>query len=197
MNRIQPLLVVLVTLAVGSRLAAQPTVVLGPGDVRLPGAGGPAPADPDQAAFLRDAGADAVWQAPFDADLPLINPPAWGRVVSAATTGHVQIRRTFARGLILRIDLAHLLAAHRYILCINDRPNHPGNEFLPSAVPGSPDEKYYDFQIVPTDDQGRYHGDFAIRLHPGPYNIRFYVKDTADFKIVLYHDYFDIAVTGP
>jgi len=36
-----------------------------------------------------------------------------------------------------------------------------------------------------------FHG---VALPPGPYDVRFYVKDTSDFKIVLYHDFFPFGV---
>jgi hypothetical protein len=41
---------------------------------------------------------------------------------------------------------------------------------------------------------GEYMATFAIALPKGPYDVRFYVKDTDDFKIVLYHDFFRFAV---
>lgn len=127
-------------------------------------------------------------------EMPLINPPAWGRVISPQTHGAVEVRRVLPGALVLGVKLAGMAPDHPYILCLNDRPGHPGNEWLPSAVPGHPEEKYLDFTRARTDGNGRFEGEFTVPLHPGLYNIRFYVKDPDDFKIVLYHDYFDVAV---
>jgi hypothetical protein len=180
-------------LLLAAGLSARQTVVLDRNDVRSADAGGQdLPADPAKAAFLAAALKDFAGGAPFDATLTLINPPAWGRVVSPETTGAVGIRRAFAGGFVFHLDLAHLLPSHRYILTLNGNPQRAGNGYLADPVPGNPNERYYDFFIATTDGAGAYHGDFAVLLHPGDYDIRFYVKDTADFKIVLYHDFFRI-----
>jgi len=61
-------------------------------------------------------------------------------------------------------------------------------------VPHNPKERYYDFHTVTTDANGRYHAAFGIALPTGPYDVRFYVKDTKDFKIILYRDFFKFTV---
>ncbi len=188
-------LLVVASLTLALRLAAEDVVVFSKGDVVTLGGGAQkAPQDTANAAFLAAAQGDFAGQAPYDADYPLINPPAWGRVVSSETAGKLQIRRSFANGLVFQLEMEHLLAGHTYVLCINGRPEHPGNELLPQEVPGHAAEKYYDFYTVTTDAQGGYHGRFALLLHPGAYNVHFYVKDTTDHKIVLYGlEYFDFA----
>lgn len=128
------------------------------------------------------------------AEMPLSNPPAWGRVIGPATRGAIDVRQAARGALSIRIRLEGMLPHHPYILCLNDRPNHPGNEWLPSAVPGHAEEHYVDFARVVTDDRGRAKARVAVHLHPGFYNVRFYVKDPDDFKIVLFHDYFDVIV---
>jgi len=176
-------------------LCARQTVVLDRNDVRTVDAGGQGrPADPAKAAFVDAALKAFAGGAPFDAVLPLVNPPAWGRVVSPETGGVLQIRTAFAGGFVFHLSLAHLLPFHRYILTLNGNPQRSGNEYLADPVPGNEKERYYDFFIATTDAGGSYGGDFAVFLHPGDYDIRFYVKDTADFKIVLYQDYFPFEV---
>jgi hypothetical protein len=176
-------------------LAAENYAVVAKNDRRVLGAGSQAaPQDPAVAAFIAAATEFFASTAPYDAEFPLINPPAWGRVVSAQSAGNLHIRSAFARGFVFDVDLEHLLPRHTYVLCINGRPQHPGNELLPESVPGHAEEKYYDFCTVTTDDKGGYHAGYALLLRPGPYNVHFYVKDTSDFKIVLYGlEYFDFA----
>lgn len=127
-------------------------------------------------------------------EMPLVNPPSWGRVISPATHGAIAIRKVLPGALVIGVKLEGMLPEHSYILCLNDRPDHPGNEWLPSPVPGHPEEKYFDFTQARTDASGRLDGEFTVPLHRGLYNVRFYVKDPGDFKIVLYHDYFDVTV---
>jgi len=182
-------------LALSCRLGAEDVVVFGKGDFRVVGpAARETPHDPANAALLAAARSDFQGGAPYDAVFALINPPAWGRVVSADTAGRLQIRRSFTHGLAFQVDMEHLQPGHSYVLCINGRPQHPGNELLPEAVPGHESERYYDFYTLTSDAQGGYHARIALLLRPGPYNVHFYVKDTSDFKIVLYGlEYFDFA----
>jgi hypothetical protein len=198
-------LIIMASLSLQSGLAARQIVVFGRNDVcvldPVPVQGevaappvGSQPGDPAKAAFLEAARRDFAGHAPFDAELALINPPAWGRVVSEETAGLVGIRSAFAHGFVFHLGLEHLLPNHRYILTLNGNPERPGNEYLADPVPGNARERYYDFFIATTDASGGYSADFAVFLHPGPYGIRFYVKDTSDFKIVLYHDFFDMTV---
>jgi len=188
-----PRLLLLAPLLLSARLAAEDFAVVAKNDCRSLGTGAEAaPQDSANAAFLSAARGAFLGPAPYDAEYPLINPPAWGRVVSAETAGKLQIRRSFAQGLVFHVDLEHLLPGHTYVLCVNGRPEHPGNAFLPESVPGHEAEKYYDFCRVTTDGRGGYHAGYALLLHPGPYNVHFYVKDASDFKIVLYGlEYFD------
>jgi hypothetical protein len=83
-----------------------------------------------------------------------------------------------------------------YILTLNGNPERFGNENLPTPVPGNEQEKLFDFQIITTDSDGKYLTLYALALPKGAYDVRFYVKDTVDFKIVLCHDFFKFAVTA-
>lgn len=189
-------LLALVLVSLAARLAAADIVVFSRGDFRgAASAAKEVPGDPAEAAFLARAQADFSAGAPFDVTYPLINPPAWGRVVHADTAGRLSVRRRFEGGLVFHLNLERLEPAHTYVLCINGRPEHPGNELLPESVPGHEAEKYYDFFTVTTDAAGRYDGGFALLLKAGAYNVHFYVKDTTDHKIVLYGlEYFDFWV---
>jgi hypothetical protein len=190
---IPKLLIVAASLSFSGGLAAQQIVVFAKGEYRVLDAGPQeAPQDPARAAFLDAAHKDAAGQAPYDTAFALINPPAWGRVVNADSTGNLQIRRAFPHGFVFHLDLQHLQPNHSYVLCINGRPVHPGNELLPENVLGHEAEKYYDFYTVTTDGSGSYSAGFALFLRTGAYNVHFYVKDVSDHKIVLYGlDYFD------
>src|ERR1019366_3193649 len=130
------------SLSLSLRLAAEDIVVFAKGDYRAVGpASQDKPRDPAAAAFLAAAQGDFAGRAPYDAVFALINPPSWGRVVSADTAGSLQIRRSFAHGFAFHLDMEHLLPGHTDVVCINGRPQHPGNELLPEFVPGHEAER--------------------------------------------------------
>jgi hypothetical protein len=182
-------------LLLGASLQAQSIIVYAKGDFTLlePNASAPQPADPARAAFLTAVQADFARPQAFAAPLKLIAPPAWGRTVPGAH-GLIQFHDSFSHGFVVKVTLEGLAPDHRYILTLNGNPKLAGNDRLVDAVPGMATERYYDFLTATTDAQGRYQASFGILLPAGPYDVRFYVKDTADFKIVLYHDYFKFAV---
>lgn len=179
------LLVVVGLLAAVGALVAKPIVVLGKGrladDVPSPTAA--------QTAFIHTV----MIPGPAGEPLPLIAPPAWGRTVPGAA-GEVRLFPTAEGGVVLKLALTGLAPAHRYLLTLNGNPKLAGNDRLPDPVPGLPAERYFDFYTATTDEHGAYEATFGIVLPAGPYATRFYVKDTTDFKIVLYHDYFPYEV---
>lgn len=130
----------------------------------------------------------------YDAKLPLEAPPEWGRTVPGSG-GEVQYLRSFAQGFVAHLALEHLTPQHTYLLTLNGTPGQPGNQLLPDPVPGLPEERFYDFLRVVTNKEGKIEADLGIYLLPGRYHVRIYVKDTTDFKIVLYRDFFDFVVT--
>jgi hypothetical protein len=150
----------------------------------------PGPTGADRVAFFEVFKADLKRQAPLEVALDLVSPPAWGKTVSAQTRGSIQFHTAFAGGFACRLSLENLLPDHDYILTLNGNPKRAGNGLLPSQVPGDPIERYYDFLIIRTDSHGHYDASLGVFLQPGGYDVRCYVKDTADFKIVLYRDYF-------
>jgi hypothetical protein len=151
------------------------------------------PADPVRAAFLSAFQADLAHPAAFGAADRLATPPDWGRTIPGAG-GTIQYHGSFRGGFVVRVALNGLAPSHRYILTLNGNPGLPGNNRLVDPVPGNPSERYFDFLTITTDTTGRFEATFGVMLPGGPYGVRFYVKDTDDFKIVLYRDYFKFAV---
>jgi len=152
-----------------------------------------APNDPGQTRFLAGFQADVAHPAPFAPPFKLIAPPEWGKTVPGAA-GSLVFHDKFRGGFLVRVSLDKLAPKHRYILTLNGNPKLAGNERLVDLVPGMETERYFDFLTITTDADGHFAATFGIALVPGPYDVRFYVKDTADFKIVLYHDYFKFTV---
>ncbi len=184
---------VLASLQLGGGVPAQHVIVFGKSDSVVLQPSTPMPQVPAKAAFYRAFTADLESPAEFDAPIELTAFPQWGRLVPGASGG-IQFHHSFRGGLVVRVALEGLLPGHPYILTLNGKPELPGNANLADPVPGSERERYFDFQTVTTDAHGSYLATFGIALPPGPYEVRFYVKDTSDFKIVLYHDFFPFGV---
>ena len=190
------LLLALPLLTPGNGLFAGEIVVFGERDFYVIDAS-PVPAGPreaDRAAFFEGFKADLARPAPLERALDLVNPPEWGKTVSAQTRGRIRFHPSFPGGFACHLALDNLLPDHDYILTLNGNPQRAGNGLLASPVPGNPQERYYDFLVVRTDGHGRYNASLGVFLRPGSYDVRFYVKDTGDFKIVLYRDFFKFEV---
>ena len=150
--------------------------------------------DPAQASFLAAFKADLARPLPFEEPLPLTTTlPGFGREVPGAT-GEIWYHDSFPGGLVIGVTLAGLVPNHKYILTINGAIQHAGNNNLPEQLTRNNPQKYFDFSPAMTDKNGRYQGTFGIRLPPGPYDVYFFVKDTADWKIVLSHSLFQFTV---
>lgn len=172
---------------------ARSVIVFGRCDsIVLPAA---APLQQSQAktAFFDAFKADLGHPSAFAAPLALVDFPQWGRLVRGASGG-ILFHPSFRGGFVVRVALEGLVPDHPYILTLNGNPERAGNASLVDPVPGNEREKYFDFQTVTTDARGTYQATFGIALPAGPYDVRFYVKDPADFKIVLYHDFFRFGV---
>jgi hypothetical protein len=186
----------LALLAIGGRLLAGPVVVFGEKDFYVLDAS-PSQAGPKEAAraaFFEAFRADLARQAPLENALDLVSPPEWGKTVSAQTRGRIQFHPSFRGGFACHLALENLLPDHDYILTLNGNPQRVGNSLLSSPVPGNPQERYYDFLIIRTDAHGGYDASLGVFLRSGSYDVRCYVKDTGDFKIVLYRDFFKFEV---
>ena len=182
-------------LLLAASLSAEQLVVFAKGEVLAleNGKAPSSPKDPAKRAFVQAVTTDLEQPATFAPAIALVSPPEWGKTVPGAN-GRIDFHQVFRAGFLVRVSIRGLAPAHRYILTLNGNPKLDGNERLADAVPGLPAERYLDFCTVTTDAHGAYESTFAIVLLPGPYDVRFYVKDTADFKIVLYHDYFKFSV---
>jgi hypothetical protein len=183
-------------LLLASRLCAQQIVVFGEKDFYVLDSGSvpDAPKETDRAAFFDAFKADLARHAPYEGAFDLVSPPAWGKTVNAGTRGKIQFRTSFPGGFDCRLTLENLLPSHEYILTLNGNPAKAGNDLLPKPVTPNSPEKYYDFLIVTTDAHGGYDARLGVFLKPGDYDVRCYVKDASDFKIVLYRDFFKFQV---
>jgi hypothetical protein len=184
----QTLLIALPLMLACARARAAEIVVFGEKDFYALDAAGPREAD--HAAFFEGFKADVKGRAPLEGALDLVSPPEWGKTVGAQTRGRIRFHPSFAGGFACHLSLENLVPDHDYILTLNGNPAKAGNSLLPSEVPGNPQERYYDFLIIRTDAHGNYDAGLGVSLKPGSYDVRCYVKDTADFKIVLYRDFF-------
>jgi hypothetical protein len=182
-------------LALGTRLVAQEIVVFGRGDssVLAPGISITNAADPARASFLAAFKADLEKPAPFAETAQLVDFPIRGRPVPGAG-GEFRYHPSFHGGFVVITSLEGLRPNHHYILTLNGNPDRAGNTNLVQTVSNKPREKYYDFQIIKTDATGGYQATFGIMLPEGPYDVRLFVKDRADYQIVLYHDFFEFTV---
>jgi hypothetical protein len=188
-------LLIIPIVAFAGNLLGDPIVVFGEKDfyVLEPGTNPVGPKEPDRLAFFEAIRADGD-RPKLGVTLDLVSPPEWGKTVSASTHGRLQFHPSFPGGFACRISLEHLLPDHDYILTLNGNPTKPGNGLLLSPVPGNPEERYYDFLVVHTDADGHYDSGLGVFLRRGSYDVRCYVKDTGDFKIVLYRDFFKFEV---
>ena len=149
--------------------------------------------DPAQAAFLAAFKADLAAPSVFAGPLPLTTQTGVGREVPTAT-GDIRYHESFPGGLVISVTLGGLVPNHEYVLTINGAVQHDGNNNLPDEFPRNSPQKFFDFTPITTDANGSYQATFGVRLPPGPYDVYFFVKDTADWKIVLGHDLFQFTV---
>jgi DNA-directed RNA polymerase subunit RPC12/RpoP len=151
--------------------------------------------DPARAAFLAAFKADLAHPLAFEGPGELSIFPQYGRIVPGST-GDIQWHRSFPGGLVIVVTLQGLVPGHKYILSINGDPKRVGNGNLVDVYQVSRDiaRRYYDFSTVTTDMTGSYHTTFGIMLPTSQYDVSFYVKETTDFSIVLYHDFFKFTV---
>jgi hypothetical protein len=174
---------------------AQEIVVFGRGNslVLAPGIADTNAPDMAKASFLAAFKADLQKPAAFGETAELIDFPNHGRSVPGAGGGF-RYHPSFPGGLVVVTTLEGLLPNHKYMLTLNGKPERAGNTNLVQTVSNKPGEKYYDFQTVMTDATGGYRATFGVMLPAGEYEVRFFVKDRSDYKIVLYHDFFKFTV---
>jgi hypothetical protein len=146
-----------------------------------------------KAAFLAAFKADLAAPLAFAGPLPLTTHTGVGRDVPTAI-GNIRYHESFPGGMVIGVTLGGLVPNHEYVLSLNGAVQHAGNENLPDQLSRNNPQKFYDFSRISTDASGSYQATFGIRLPPGPYDVYFFVKDTADWKIVLGHELFQFTV---
>jgi DNA-directed RNA polymerase subunit RPC12/RpoP len=149
--------------------------------------------DPAQASFLAAFKADLARPLAFEGPVKLTPLSGNGREVPGAT-GEIQYHGSFQGGLVIGVTLEGLVPNHEYSLTLNGDVQHAGNNNLPDQLSRNTKQKYYDFSKITTDANGRYQATFGILLPAGSYDVYFFVKDTADWKIVLSHGFFQFTV---
>jgi hypothetical protein len=117
--------------------------------------------------------------------IPLITW-SWGKQVNNDCSGILLYYKSFSNGFFGNIIVTKLLPNHEYLLTLNGKPNHPGNDLLPDTTAK---EGYYDFLRIKTDVNGHSNTKFALFLKTGVYDVKFFIKDLDDYKIVFYHDF--------
>jgi len=146
-----------------------------------------------KAAFLAAFKADLAAPLAFAGPLPLTTHTGVGRDVPTAI-GNIRYHESFPGGVVIGVTLGGLVPNHEYVLTLNGAVQHAGNENLPDQLSRNNPQKFYDFSRISTDASGSYQATFGIRLPPGPYDVYFFMKDTADWKIVLGHELFQFTV---
>ena len=171
------------------------SVVFGKGDSLVLGSGTNEAEveDPAKAAFLAAFKADLAAPLAFAGPLPLTTHTGVGRDIPTAI-GDVRYHKSFPGGVVIGVTLDGLVPNHEYVLTLNGAVQHAGNGNLPDQLSRNNPQKFYDFSRISTDMRGSYQAIFGIRLPPGPYDVYFFVKDTADWKIVLGHELFQFTV---
>ena len=81
--------------------------------------------------------------------------------------------------------MAKLEPNHGYVLSLNGKPKHASNSLFSARYN---DDGYLDFTPFPTDPKGSARLDFNTKIQGGNYDVKFFIKDAADGKIVLYND---------
>jgi DNA-directed RNA polymerase subunit RPC12/RpoP len=145
--------------------------------------------NPAKTAFLDAFKADLASPLAFEAPGELSAMTVGGREVPGAG-GEIQWHNSFRGGLVIGVTLQGLTPNHEYVLTLNGDAQHPGNGHLPDQMTHNNGEKFYDFSTITTDANGRYQMTFGIALPASQYDVLFFVKDTADWKIVLSHSFF-------
>ena len=149
--------------------------------------------DPARASFLAAFKADLARPLAFKGPAPLTPLSGNGRTVAGAN-GKIQYHGSFQGGLVIGVTLEGLVPNHEYLITLNGDVQHAGNNNLPDQLSRNARQKFYDFSKIVTDANGGYQATFGILLPAGPYDVYFFVKDTADWKIVLSHDFFQFTV---
>ena len=171
------------------------SVVFGKGDSLVLGSGTNEAEvnDPAKAGFLAAFKADLAHPLAFEGPADLLIFPGYDGAAQSAA-GNIKWHGSFRGGLVIGVTLRGLAPNHKYVLTLNGDPRHVGNNHLLEQLARNNGERYYDFGTVTTDMTGSYHATFGVVLPAGQYDVYFFVKDTANWKIVLQHEFFQFTV---
>lgn len=116
----------------------------------------------------------------------ILEPPrGFGKIINGSS-GELQYFDNLIGYFSGKINIKGLVPNTTYMLTLNGKPEHPSNEYFTKKV--GP-EGIYDFKQVRTDSKGNIDGaTFDIDLPPGKYDVKLFVKDQNDWKIVLHND---------
>ena len=89
------------------------------------------------------------------------------------------------------IVLKKLKPNHNYILTFNSKRGGSGGKNLPERYGN---EYKWDFLQLSTDSEGNCKKKIKRRLNIDNYDIKFFVKDTDDWQIVLYTDFLNFEI---
>ena len=110
---------------------------------------------------------------------------SWGRLIYFDNT-----EASFSGSLYLQ----GLTPNHLYVLAINGKPEHSSNQLLPQKHGA---ERYADILEIKTDSEGGVSSaSFEAYLTPSTYDVKVLIKDTNDWKAVLFHDSLTFTVKG-
>lgn len=112
-------------------------------------------------------------------------PTSWGKIIKGSL-GKIIYYDNFQGAFSGRIELKGLTPNHNYLLTLNGKPPHPSNDRLPESYGV---ERYVDFLQVITTSAGNVDENFSVKLSSGDYNVKFFVKDPDDWKVILYNDF--------
>ena len=114
----------------------------------------------------------------------------WGKPVSGSS-GKVVYCDDAPPPFTGRLDFSALELQRNYRITLNGIPGRPGNDRLEKTLGN---ERYSDFDQYHADVKGSGGGEFKWYLRAGRYEVKFFLKDTDGWKIVLYNDFFAFTI---
>ena len=114
-------------------------------------------------------------------------PKSWGKPISGSS-GKLVFNVDQPEQLNGKIQVEGLKANHFYTVTLNGKVEDKSNNLLPQTYGV---ERYVDITEFMTDSMGNVDSAFfKVFLSSGAYNVKFFIKDRDDWKIVLYNNYF-------
>jgi Fe-S cluster biosynthesis and repair protein YggX len=118
-------------------------------------------------------------------------PSQWGKPVPGAL-GKVTYNDNSKENFSAKIELQGLIPNHAYLLTLNGKKTHSSNSLLPEKTEQG--EGFFNIMTAITDSTGGANQPCDGNLPPGNYDVKFFVKDQDDWKIVLHNDNLNFTV---